>query len=192
MKKLTLTDILVTVTIAFGFGVIYKLWGPLYYSVKPLGIHLDQLIYGMWFIAAIVAFAIVKKAGVAFLAELAASSGELIMGSEFGLEVLLYGALQGVGAELAFALFKYKSESVMVMALAGLFSGVASLLLDFFKGYIGELELWNLLLFIGLRLMGSIVLAGILGYAIARGIESTGVTASLHGGTKEDYDALER
>ena len=44
MKKgLKLTDILVTIVIAVAFGIVYILWGSIYYSVKPLGLHLDQL-----------------------------------------------------------------------------------------------------------------------------------------------------
>jgi energy-coupling factor transport system substrate-specific component len=55
-KGLTLTDILVTIVIALVFGVVYKLWGPMYNIMKPFGFHLEQAIYGMWFIAATVAF----------------------------------------------------------------------------------------------------------------------------------------
>src|SRR5690625_4404565 len=106
MKKkryqLKLADILVTTVIALVFGVIYKLWGPLYYAVKPLGLHLEQLIYGMWFIAATVAYLLIRKPGVGLLAEVAAASGEFIMGSEWGLAVLFSGVVQGLAAELVF------------------------------------------------------------------------------------------
>jgi Predicted membrane protein len=62
MKGLKLTDILVTIVISIVFGIVYKLWGPLYYAVKPIGLHVDQLIYGMWFIAATVSlWRILKK-----------------------------------------------------------------------------------------------------------------------------------
>ena len=50
-KELKLTDILVTIVIAIAFGIVYILWGTVYYAVQPLGLHLDQLLYGMWFIA---------------------------------------------------------------------------------------------------------------------------------------------
>lgn len=108
MKGLKLTDILVTIVISIVFGIVYKLWGPLYYAVKPLGLHIDQLIYGMWFIAATVAFLIIRKPGIALLAETAAASAEFITGSEWGLEVLLYGLIQGLFAEMVFAIFRYK------------------------------------------------------------------------------------
>jgi energy-coupling factor transport system permease protein len=72
-KGLKLTDILVTILISLVFGMVYKIWGPLYYAIKPFGLHLDQLIYGMWFMAGTVAFLIIRKPGVALLAEIAAS-----------------------------------------------------------------------------------------------------------------------
>ncbi|MCX8046241.1 MAG: ECF transporter S component, partial [Anoxybacillus gonensis] len=35
-KGLKLTDVLTTVVVAIVFGIVYKVWGPLYYAVKPL------------------------------------------------------------------------------------------------------------------------------------------------------------
>ena len=60
----------VTFVIAIVFGVIYKLWAPLYEALSMFGLQLDQLIYGMWFIAATVAFLIIRKPGVALIAEI--------------------------------------------------------------------------------------------------------------------------
>ena len=71
-KRLTLSDILVTVLIGAVFAIIYKfLWLP-YEVLKPLGLHLEQSIYGFWFIAAIITYLIIQKPGVALLAEFAA------------------------------------------------------------------------------------------------------------------------
>lgn len=189
-KGLKLTDVLVTIVISIVFGVVYKLWGPLYNIVKPLGLHVDQLVYGMWFIAATVAFLIIRKPGVALLAEIAASSGEFLMGSEYGLEVLLYGVAQGLGAELIFLLFFYKRFDVVVVSLAAVGSAIGSLLLDMSKGYIGDLALWNLSLYVGARIIGSILLAGIFAHILVKAIEKTGVTGQLRSVSETDYDAL--
>jgi energy-coupling factor transport system substrate-specific component len=107
-KALKLTDILVTIMIALIFGVIYKLWGPVYGFVSIFGLHMEQLVYGMWFIAATVAFLIIRKPGVALLAEVAAAHGEFIFGGEWGVATLLYGLGQGLAVELIFAIFLYK------------------------------------------------------------------------------------
>ncbi|WNB93873.1 ECF transporter S component [Bacillus sp. NEB1478] len=189
-KGLKLTDILVTIVISIGFGIVYKLWGPLYYAVKPIGLHVDQFIYGMWFIAATVAFLIIRKPGVALLAEIAASSGEFLMGSEFGLEVLLYGVIQGLCAELIFMAFRYKRYDLMTVSIAGLSSCTGSLFMDYYKGYIGDLSTWNLTLYVAFRYIGTIVFSGILAFGIARALEATGVTNLIRPASKEDYDAL--
>ncbi|MGG3739433.1 ECF transporter S component [Aeribacillus pallidus] len=191
-KQLKLADILTTIVIAIVFGIVYKLWGPFYYFVKPFGLHLDQLIYGMWFIAAIVAFLIIRKPGVALLAEVAAASGEFIVGSEWGLEVLLYGFLQGLFAEAVFAIFRYKRFNVFVASLAAISSTLASLIMDFYKGYIDELALWNLMLFIGARFVGAILIAGIFAYCLVKALEATGVTQLVRPAPTEDYEALDR
>ncbi|MBY6035831.1 ECF transporter S component [Fictibacillus nanhaiensis] len=189
-KGLKLTDILVTIVVSIGFGILYKLWGPLYYAVKPFGLHVDQLIYGMWFIAATVAFLIIRKPGVALLAEIAASSGEFLMGSEFGIEVLVYGIVQGVFAEIILMAFRYKRTDLMVISLAGISSCIGSLILDFYKGYIGDLETWNLALYIGFRFIGAILFTGVLAIMINKALERTGVTSLLRPGSKDDFDAL--
>lgn len=174
--RLKLTDILVTTVIALVFGVIYKLWGPLYYALKPLGVHLEQLIYGMWFIAATVAYLLIRKPGVGLLAEVAAASGEFFMGSEWGLAVLLSGVAQGAAAELVFAAVGYRKYSLGVAVAAAVAATIGSLILDSLQGYIGDLALWNLSLLIVFRLTGAIVIAGWMGYRLVEALEETGVT----------------
>jgi energy-coupling factor transport system permease protein len=191
-KGLKLTDILVTIVISIAFGILYKIWGPLYYAVKPFGLHIDQLIYGMWFMAATVAFLIIRKPGVALLAEIAASSGEFLMGSEFGLEVLLYGLIQGLFAEFILFVFRYKRFDLFVISLAALGSCAGSLIMDFYKGYIGDLSTWNLTLFIVFRIIGSILFTGLFAVSIAKALEATGVTNLVRSSSKKDHEALDQ
>jgi energy-coupling factor transport system substrate-specific component len=192
MKKgLKLTDILVTIIIALIFGLVYKLWGPLYGVVSTFGLHLEQLIYGMWFIAATVAFLIIRKPGVALLAEVAAAHGEFIFGGEWGVATLIFGLGQGLAAELVFAAFGYKRYNVFVVSLAAIASTVASIVIDYYYGYIGDLALWNLLLMFGARFLGAILIAGIFAYLIVSALEKTGVTNLVRPASSDDYKALD-
>lgn len=180
MKKqyrLTLTDILVTTVIALVFGVIYKLWGPVTYLLKPLGLHIEQLFYGMWFIASPVAYLLLRKPGVALLAEVAAASSEFLLGSEWGLAVLVSGFIQGLGAELVFAAFGYKKYSLGVTIAAAVGATIGSLVLDSLYGYIGDLVWWNLALLIGLRFIGAVIIAGYVAHRLVKALEKTGVTS---------------
>jgi energy-coupling factor transport system permease protein len=189
--QLSLSDILVTVVIALVFAVVYRLWNTPYYAVKPLGLHLDQMVYGMWFIAATVAFLILRKPGVALLAEVIAASGEFMLGSEWGLVLLVFGIFQGLGAELVFAAFRYKKFNVGVVSLAAVGATLGSLLIDKYYGYIGDLALWNLTLLVSARIIGAIIIAGIFAYAIVKALELTGVTNLVRPVSQQDYEALE-
>ncbi|WP_256758641.1 ECF transporter S component [Cohnella sp. WQ 127256] len=191
-RGLKLTDILVTIVIAVVFGIIYKVWGPMYDVVKPLGVHAEQTIYGMWFIAGTFAFLVVRKPGVAVLAEVAAASISALLGSEWGISTLYYGVLQGLGAEIIFAIFLYRNASVWVVSLAAIGAAAGSLVLDFGYGYIESLSTWNYTLLIGLRVLGSIVIAGIFAYSLSKALELTGVTKVFRPASKKDYEALNR
>ncbi|CAM3953050.1 MULTISPECIES: ECF transporter S component [Geobacillus] len=191
-KGLKLADILTTIVIAVVFGVIYKVWGPLYEVVKVFGFHADQLIYGMWFIASSLAYLLIRKPGVALLAEIAASSGELVMGSQWGLEVLIYGVVQGLFAELVFAAFRYRRFDVFVVSLSAVGATVGSLIMDFYKGYIEALAPWNMALFLLARFVGAVLISGVFAVSLAKALEKTGVTQMWRPVSKEDYDALNR
>ena len=191
-KGLKLTDILVTILIAIVFGIIYKLWGPVYDFVGLTGMQVQELTYGMWFIAATVAYLIIRKAGVAFLAEVAAASGEFIVGSQYGVEVLVYGVLQGLFAELVFMAFRYKRFDLLAVSLAGIGSAFGSFVMDIYRGYLFDLEAWNLMLKVTFRLIGSVLFAGVLAYVIVKALEKTGVTNLLRPASKEDYDSLSK
>ncbi|NQX70217.1 ECF transporter S component [Paenibacillus alba] len=189
-QGLKLTDILITIVIAAVFGVIYRIWGPMYDILKPIGLHAEQLSYGMWFMAATFAFLIIRKPGVALLAEVAAATIEALFGGSWGVSTLVYGILQGLGAEIIFALFLYRRVNVGVTILAAFASAALSLLVDQYYGYIDQLTFWNYCLFIGLRLLGSALIAGVFAYYLAGALSRTGVLSLVRPASKKDYDVL--
>ncbi|MCQ9290342.1 thiamine ABC transporter permease [Staphylococcus hyicus] len=189
-KGLTLSDILVTVLISVIFAVIYNLWWVAYYTVQPLGLHLDQLMYGMWFAAAVVAYLIVPKMGIALIAEFAAGAGETIIMGRFDIPTIIYALLQGLACEIVFAIFKYQSRAFMVSVLAGMAAAIISFPVDWYYGYLNEVAAWNLILLIIFRLLSGAVLAGAFPYYLVKALDKTGVTKLFRPASKEDYDAL--
>jgi energy-coupling factor transport system substrate-specific component len=189
-QGLTLTDVLVTIVVAVVFGVVYKIWGPMYDIVKPFGFHAEQLVYGMWFIAATFAYLLIRKAGVAVIAELAAAAVSMFLGGEWGVATLVYGLLQGLGAELVFAAFRYRSTRTGVIVLASIGAALASIFLDYYYGYIETLTLWNYILFFGMRIVGSIVIAGLFAILLVKAVEKTGVTTLLRPVSREELERL--
>lgn len=174
-RGLTLTDVLITVVIGLVFAVIYSVWGAVYTALQPLGLHLNELVYGMWFIAAIVAYLIIRKPGVALIAEFAAASGETIVLLQFDVSLIMYGLIQGLVCELVFLFFRYKSTSLMAAVLAGIAAALSTLPLDWYYGYLGHLETWNLALMFSLRILSGAIVAGWLGHLLYKALKETGV-----------------
>ncbi|WP_449126382.1 ECF transporter S component [Staphylococcus chromogenes] len=189
-QGLTLSDILVTVLIAVIFAVIYNIWWIAYYTVQPIGLHIDQLMYGMWFAAAVVAYLIIPKMGIALIAEFAAGAGETIVMGRFDIPTIIYAILQGLACEIVFAIFKYKSRTFMVSLLAGMAAALISFPVDWYYGYLNEVAAWNLILLIVFRLISGAILAGVFPYFLVKALDKTGVTKLFRPASKEDYDTL--
>lgn len=189
-KGLKLSEILVTVLISVVFAIIYNLWWFVYNIVQVAGIHLEQLTYGVWFMAAVVCYLIIPKPGIALLAEIAAGAGETIVMGKFDIPTIIYAILQGLACEIILAIFKYKSRSAAVAMLAGLATALISFPVDYFYGYLNEVAGWNLLLFIIFRSISGIVLAGLVSYWIVKALDKTGVTKFFRPASQQDYDNL--
>ncbi|MFI3134757.1 ECF transporter S component [Staphylococcus warneri] len=189
-KGLKLSEILVTVLISVIFAIIYNLCWLFYNVAQVAGLHLEQLTYGVWFMAAIVCYLIIPKPGIALLAEFAAGAGETIVMGKFDIPTIIYALLQGLACEIIFAIFKYQSRSVMVAMLAGLVTALVSFPVDYFYGYLNEVAGWNLILFIVFRAISGIIIAGLLSYLLVKALDQTGVTKVFRPASKDDYDTL--
>lgn len=189
-KGLKLSEILVTVLISVIFAIIYNLWWLFYNVAQVAGLHLEQLTYGVWFMAAIVCYLIIPKPGIALLAEFAAGAGETIVMGKFDIPTIIYALLQGLACEIVFAIFKYQSRSVMVAMLAGLVTALVSFPVDYFYGYLNEVAGWNLILFIVFRAISGIIIAGLLSYLLVKALDQTSVTKVFRPASKDDYDTL--
>lgn len=189
-KGLKLSEILVTVLISVIFAIIYNLWWLFYNVAQVAGLHLEQLTYGVWFMAAIVCYLIIPKPGIALLAEFAAGAGETIVMGKFDIPTIIYALLQGLACEIVFAIFKYQSRSVMVAMLSGLVTALISFPVDYFYGYLNEVAGWNLILFIVFRAISGIIIAGLLSYLLVKALDQTGVTKVFRPASKDDYDTL--
>ncbi|WP_414054488.1 ECF transporter S component [Macrococcus equi] len=189
-KGLKLSDILVTVLVAVLFSIVYNfVWLP-YEAMKPLGLHLEQLVYGVWFMAAVVAYLIVPKAGVALLAEFAAGAGETIVMGKFDIPTFVFAFLQGLACEIVFMIFKYRSRTVMVSILAGVAAAIISLPIEYYYGYMSEVAGWNVLLYVVLRIISGALVTGLLSYLIVKALDQTGVTKLFRTSSQADYDSL--
>ncbi len=145
-----------------------------------------EIIYGVWFMAATLAAYIIRKPGVALVTELLASAVELLMGNSGGLTVVLTGLIQGAGAELAFALFRYKKWNLGTMSLAGILS--AAFIFCYELYYLDYIHLAPGLLAgqLAVRFVSAVVFSGVICKLAGDGLARTGVVKSYAIGAKAD------
>lgn len=90
-----------------GAGALYAVLVSL---LTPFGLtpFANEILFGMWTIAAPVAGMLIPKVGSALLGEVFAALAEMLYGSYFGAGVLLSGLIQGLGTEAGFFVTKYE------------------------------------------------------------------------------------
>jgi energy-coupling factor transport system substrate-specific component len=177
-----LREIILIAIVSVVFAVIYL--GAVYVGiffttlVTPFGLAplSNEPIYGVWFMASTFIGYFVRKPGAALVTEVLASLLEVIMGSMYGPLVLVSGAAQGLGAELVFMATGYKNYSLKVLALAGMASGLASYIIDFFISGYTLLSFGFLAAILPLRLLSSAFFCGYVTYYLAVNLEKTGLT----------------
>jgi len=132
-------DIVVAAVIGVAFGVVFWVWnlwwdGPikLVFAFAP---PLRDLAYAIWLVPAVLAPLIVRKPGAALFAEMVAAGVSAILGSQWGVDTLLSGFVQGAAAELVFAFTLYRLWSFPVLAVAAIASATAAWVHDWVLYY---------------------------------------------------------
>ena len=135
-------DIVVAAVVAAASGIVFAAYGAI--SSGPYGI-LSGLLPGAegfgngpFLFAGVLGGLIVRKPGAAIFTELVAAVIEALAGSQWGLSVLLSGTVQGLGAELVFALFAYRFFGPFVALLAGAGAGIGEDVVDLLTFYVGK------------------------------------------------------
>ena len=180
-----LRDVIMLGAISAVFGAVYLSFvylGILASTlVSPLGLAVaaNEPIFGVWFMASTFAAAVLRKPGAAILTEMLAALIEVLMGNMYGPLVLVSGFLQGLGAELAFLVFRYRDWSLRVMCLAACGACVFSFVWGFFRSGFLLLSVWLLAAMLSVRLLSSLFFAGWLSHRLAESFQKTGLFKSF-------------
>ena len=167
-------DILMVAVIAIAFGVVFFLWNNVWNWLAPLGQPWEYIVSGIWLMPAVVAPMIVRKPGAAVFAEMVAATVSVMLGSQWGMDTLLSGFVQGAGAELIFGFTLYRSFGPIVALLAGAGAGIGEALHDIpvwfptvspqLQGGIAAMEI-----------VSGALIAGIGGWLLVRSVRRAGV-----------------
>ena len=124
-------DIVVAAVIAVAFGVVFLAWNAIYAATEPLFLALppsQAIMYGVWLLPGVLVGLIVRRPGAAVFGGFVSAAVSVLLGSPYGIDALISGAIQGAGAELAFLIGRYGSWSLVFAILAGVLSGLAAAL----------------------------------------------------------------
>lgn len=178
----TLRETLVVAVIGAVFSVLYLAWVQLWLVAQAIFGPLTMDVFmGFWFVASMVAAAIIRKPGAAFIAEVLAAAGQIVLGSPAGLILLLTGAVQGAGAELAFALTRYRHFGPVVLIMGGIGAALFSFAYTWIRFNYGNLDSGLLTAMFVLRCLSGAILGGYLAHVIVMALRRTGVLSGLAG-----------
>jgi energy-coupling factor transport system substrate-specific component len=179
-------DIIVAAVVGVAFGVVFYGWDLIYSGVtKPLGLLLpgtEALLYGVWLIPAVLGGLIVRKPGAALFTELVAATLEALLGAQWGgFQTILQGIVQGLGAEVVFAILLYSSWRLWAAILAGAASGASMAINDFINSYSAASVAFKTSYGISAVVSGAII-AGIGSWLLVRAIARTGALSRFAAG----------
>jgi energy-coupling factor transport system substrate-specific component len=170
-------DIVVAAVIAVAFGVVFVAWNTLWAAATPLFTALppaQAIMYGVWLLPGVLVGLIIRKPGAALFGGIVSASVSAFIGSQWGLDAVLSGAVQGGGAELAFALGGYRVWTLPIAALAGALAGLAAAIHDIALYYPATgLEYWAI--YTIATMSSGAVIAGIGSWLLLRALLAAGV-----------------
>lgn len=180
-------DIVVTAAIAVAFGVVFYAWNFVWSTATPAFVAFppaQNILYGIWLIPAVLAGLVVRKPGAAFFAELVAASVSTILGSQWGLDTLLSGAIQGALAEMVFGATLYSRFDAVTAAFAAMASAFGAWIHDMVI-YYKDLAFTDQLLIGVFMLVSAALLAGLGSWWLMRVLAQSGVLAQFPSGRQQ-------
>lgn len=178
-------DIVVASTLGVAGGIVFFGWNQLYAPLTaPLEAALPGVqaaLYAVWLFPAVLGGIVIRKPGAALYVELLAATVSALIGAQWGFWTIEAGIVQGLGAEVVFALLAYRVWNAPVAALAGALTGA-------FMG-INDSVVYNaaadpsfIATYIVSAAVGGALIAGLGSWAIMRGLARTGALSRFAAG----------
>jgi energy-coupling factor transport system substrate-specific component len=177
-------DIVVAAAIAIAFGVVIWGWNQLWAAATPAFAAIpaaQNILYGMWLLPAVLGGLIIRKPGAALFTELVAAAVSAILGSQWGLDALGSGLLQGIGAEAVFFATRYRLWTIPVAVLAAIASALTAWVHDVALYYL-DIGINGQVAILVFMVVSAIVIAGIGSWLLMRSLVQTGVLAQFSAG----------
>jgi energy-coupling factor transport system substrate-specific component len=179
-----IVDIVVAAVVAVAFGAAFLAWNALAVATVPAFAFLppaQAILNGLWLLPAVLVGLIVRRPGAALFGGFVSAVVSVLLGSVYGADALISGAIQGAGAELGFALGLYRRWTLPVAALAGAISGLFATVHDVIVYYPdADAGVWAV--YAVASVVSGAVVAGIGAWLLLRALVATGVLRDFAAG----------
>ncbi|MFE6996888.1 ECF transporter S component [Microbacterium sp. NPDC057659] len=181
-------DIVVAAVLGVAVGLLFWAWnivgGAWFGAADALTPGLGGIAVGIWLIGGVIGGLVIRKPGAALVVEVVAAIISMLIGNVWGVSTVFSGIVQGLGAELIFALFAYRRFGVGVAALAGVGAAAAAWVFELFYGsspnILKSFE-FNAI-YLGTLVVSGALLAGVVGWLLVRALASTGALSRFAAG----------
>ncbi len=170
-------DIVVASVIGVAAGVLFWLWGlawPGLSGILAVTPGLSGLLAGGWLFAGVLGGLVIRKPGAALYAEVVAAVVSMALGTQWAFLTLVWGVVQGLAAELGFAVFAYASWRLVAALVSGAFAGIAVGLLDTTFSDIAALSFEARTVYFVSAVASGILVAGLVSWLLVRALAATG------------------
>ncbi len=178
-------DIVVASVLGVAGGLVMTLWNLVYSPVTaPLEVALpglQALMYAIWLFPAVLVGLVVRKPGAALYGELVAAAVSALLGGMWGWTALAWGLVQGLGAEIVFAVLLYRAWGLLPAILAGMGAGVGLVIMDLTFYYAGTRPEFMVVYAVSAIVSGAVI-AGLGSWLLVRGLARTGALSRFAAG----------
>jgi energy-coupling factor transport system substrate-specific component len=178
-------DIVVASVLGVAGGLVFALWNAAAWVPVSNALAFfppaSGVLVGVWLLPAVLGGLIVRKPGAAVYTELVAATISALIGNQWGFATVWYGLLEGLGAEVVFALLLFRRWGLGAALTAGAGAGVVVGLLDSIL-YYPAFPAGYKAAYVGLTVISGIVIAGLGAWALTRALAKTGALAPLASG----------
>lgn len=178
-------DIVVASVLGVAGGLVMTLWNLVYSPVTaPLELALpglQALMYAVWLFPAVLVGLVIRKPGAALYGELVAATVSALLGGMWGWTALAWGLVQGLGAEIVFAILLYRAWGLVPAILAGMGAGVGMVIMDLSFYYAGTRPEFMVVYAVSAIVSGALI-AGLGSWLIVRGLARTGALSRFAAG----------
>lgn len=178
-------DIVVASVLAVAAGLVFVFWNiasnPLTAPLTAALPGLQALAGGGWLFAGVLTGLVIRKPGAALYGEVVAATVSALVGNQWGVLTIESGLVQGLGAELVFAIFLYRRWNLPVAVLAGAVAGLALAVNDLILWYPGSAATFSAIYTVSAIISGAVI-AGVLSWYVVKALAKTGALSRFDSG----------